>query len=209
MASYELQHVLPRNFGPPRVNGLGEPESVPAYPILLPTLDQFTSGTPWGGSVRMIPSIMPIMPPMSRRRRRRTPVPGDRIYPVTPAGIMPQPPSPGIEFQPISGLSAYVASPTPFPLTATWGLGAYRPRSLAGLGACGCPSGQGTCSCGMGGLGEFDLGQITLPVVGMIDVKSVALVVGAFLLVRKLLGAGRKVRQYGVRAPVYRKAVEA
>lgn len=196
--SYQLQRVLPRNFQPPRVRGLGVAPpsagaivsgSVPAYPVLLPTLDQFTAAHASARPVNMVPSLRP----------RRPAVQGARIFPVSPAGVMP-----AARDSMMSGLAAYVAAPSPLPLTATWGLGAYRPR---GLGACGCSGSQGTCSCGMSGLGDFDLGQITLPVVGEIDVKSVALVVGAFLLARKLMGAGqRKVRQYGVRAPIYRRA---
>jgi hypothetical protein len=197
--AYNLQRVLPSNFQPPRVRGLGvgPPFSgpiisgdVPAYPVLLPTLDLFTVSHASRRPTRMIPSIM--------SRAPRPAVPGARIYPVSAAGVMPS-----------AGLSAYMDSPTPWPLTATWGVGAYRPVSLAGLGSCGCPKEQGTCSCGMG---DLDLGQVTLPVVGQVDIKSALLVVGGFLLARKILGMGRRatgrVRQYGVRAPIYRR-VEA
>jgi hypothetical protein len=174
--SYQRQNVLPANFEPPSVRGLGVTPpanrivsgDVPAFPHLLPTLDTFTAGSSGSGASRapqMIPSYTP-----------RAPGAAPLWHPSNQAGVMPSP----VESRPyawgarasgrfspaarsgVSGVGEYRQSPTPYPLTATWGLrgAGYRPVGLGGCAGCG-------------------LGQVTWPFPG---VPMWPAVIGAALL---------------------------
>lgn len=186
--AYVGQRVLPNNWAAQMVNRGPRGGVHPVRGLgLAPIPDSISGG---------IPAFPMPLPSVARFRTRRAEVRQAILPSYSVRSALDLPPVTSTALKPYGSVFPFPRSPI-----GISGLGAYAPANFKPFYESG-----GGCSCGMG--------DLQLPIVGDVDMKTMALMIGVLWIGSKLLSAGRSTgdrartaaRRVGVRSPVYRKA---